>query len=70
MDGIGRHRDFILSTGASGQFSLLVDLSVVPTASGKVSVLAGETWYWQAWFRDKNPNQTSNFTDGICITFQ
>ena len=34
------------------------------------SVNAGETWNFTAWFRDVNPNQTSNFTDGLAIQFQ
>ena len=46
-----------------------VDLTDVPTPSGPTTVLAGQTWNWQCWYRDKNPNNTSNFTDGIEITF-
>jgi hypothetical protein len=33
------------------------------------SVLPGDTWNFVAWFRDKNPTNTSNFTDGISILF-
>jgi len=68
--GIGRHTSHLLSTGASGTFSLKLDLTDIPTPGGSVSVLAGETWNWQAWFRDKNPGNTSNFTDGLAIAFQ
>ena len=67
---IGRHTADVMSTGAAGEFSLQLDLTMVPTPGGNVAVNAGETWYWQAWFRDVNPGNTSNFTDGICITFQ
>lgn len=66
---IGRHKNDIMNTG-SGEFDLQLDLDNVPTPSGPVAVQPGETWYWQAWFRDSNPSATSNFTDGICITFQ
>jgi hypothetical protein len=34
------------------------------------SILAGETWNFQAWYRDLNPTNTSNFTDGLSVTFQ
>ena len=66
---IGRHSANVLNTGATGEFSLQLDLTNLPVPSGTYSVMPGETWYWQAWFRDMNPGQTNNFTDGICITF-
>ena len=31
---------------------------------------AGETWNFQAWYRDKNPTLTSNLTDAVSVTFQ
>ena len=31
---------------------------------------AGETWYFQGWYRDNNPTPVSNFSDGIEITYQ
>ncbi len=33
-------------------------------------ILAGQTWYFQAWFRDLDPGATSNFTDSVAISFQ
>ena len=66
---IGRHTANVLSTGAAGEFSLQLDLTAVPTPGGPVAISAGETWNWQAWFRDVNPTQTNNFTDGITIVF-
>ena len=68
--GIGRHKANIINTGATGEASLVLDLTLVPTPSGPVAVQPGETWYWQLWFRDNNPTATSNFTDGVGITFQ
>ena len=58
-----------MNSGATGAFSLQLDLTSVPTPAGPVAVQPGETWYWQAWFRDNNPTPTSNFTDGIAILF-
>lgn len=68
--GIGRYVSSIKNSGSNGEFSLALDLTQTPTPSGPVAIQAGETWYFQTWYRDKNPTQTSNFTDGICITFQ
>ncbi|MDA1266835.1 MAG: hypothetical protein O2816_17280, partial [Planctomycetota bacterium] len=59
----------IMDSGATGEFSLQLNLSAVPTPLGDVAIQPGETWYWQAWYRDNNPAPTSNFTDGVCITF-
>ena len=67
---IGRFAKQIQSSGASGEFSIQVDLTQLPTPSGPHVVLAGETWNFQAWYRDKNPGNTSNFTDGVSILFQ
>jgi hypothetical protein len=33
------------------------------------AVQAGETWNFQAWFRDMNPGPTSNLTNGLQVTF-
>ena len=43
-----------------------IDLSDLPIVGGG-PVLAGETWNYQAWYRDGN---TNNFTDAVSITFQ
>ena len=66
---IGRYKNDVLTSDVEGAFSLAIDLNSLP-APLLVPVLPGETWNWQAWFRDNNPNQTSNFTDAISITFQ
>ena len=65
---IGRYNAFVLNSGAAGEFSLQIDLTNVPT-NPPSSVMAGESWKFQAWFRDNNPGPTSNFTDGIEIDF-
>ena len=69
---IGRYRRSgeILGTGAGGTFSLILDLTDTPQPTGPVSVMAGETWNFQAWFRDNDPGPTSNFTDAVSVTFR
>lgn len=34
------------------------------------AVLAGETWNFQAWYRDQNPGPTSNLTEALEVLFQ
>ncbi|MEM6570219.1 MAG: hypothetical protein AAF957_17545 [Planctomycetota bacterium] len=61
----------ILNSGAAGLFSLELDLAQTPTPTGFVSVIAGETWNYQAWHRDVvNLNATSNFTEAVSVAFQ
>ena len=67
--GIGRHAKQIANSGAAGELVLKLDLTALPRPGGTHSVVAGETWNFQAWYRDKNPTNTSNFSDGISITF-
>ncbi|MDF1837906.1 MAG: hypothetical protein P1V35_08560 [Planctomycetota bacterium] len=61
----------IFGTSAGGTGELAIDLTQTPQPSGFVSVLAGESWNYQAWYRDSVGGQSeSNFTNGIEITFQ
>lgn len=61
----------IQNSGATGSFSLAVDLTQQPTPSGFVTVNAGETWNFQGWYRDAVGGvATSNFTDGYAVLFQ
>lgn len=66
---IGRYVAQVGAIDGAGTFSLQLDLTMTPTPNGFVAVQAGETWNFQCWHRDDNPNQTSNFTDGIEIQF-
>ena len=59
----------ILSSGATGEFQLAIDLQAIPQGGGTAGTSAGQTWNFQAWFRDQ-VGLGSNFTDGISITFQ
>ena len=58
----------IKSTGAIGEFSLQLPLTMFPQGAGVVAVMPGETWFFQAWHRD-GVGAGSNFTDGLEVTF-
>ncbi|MDP6940349.1 MAG: hypothetical protein QF848_16145, partial [Planctomycetota bacterium] len=57
----------VLNSGATGTFSFSPDLTNLPQ---NVTFMVGETWDFQAWFRDWNGSNTSNFTDGIEVMFR
>jgi probable HAF family extracellular repeat protein len=57
----------IQNSGANGAFALDIDVSALPTPTGPVAAQMGETWYFQAWFRDANPNPTSNLSDAVRV---
>ncbi len=60
----------IQNSGPAGAFSLALDLTQTPQPTGFVSVLPGQTWNYQAWYRDAGVSgPTSNFTDGLSIAF-
>ena len=65
---LGRFHGQIQKSGPAGVFQIKVDLTAIPTTPPHV-VMSGETWSFQAWYKDENPSQTSNFTDGVSITF-
>ncbi|MEC8511373.1 MAG: hypothetical protein VX015_04440 [Planctomycetota bacterium] len=58
----------ILSSGGAGEFSLSIDLGLIPQGGGTTATVAGDTWNFQAWYRD-GVGLGSNFTDGIEIVF-
>ena len=66
---VGRFNNQLMNSGPGGSYSIVVDLTAIPQPTGAVAVMAGETYNFQAWFRDNNPASTSNFTDGLSITF-
>ncbi|MCP5021840.1 MAG: hypothetical protein GY930_08675 [bacterium] len=59
----------IFFSGDLGAASLQLDLDDTPTPLGRTSVLAGQTLYFQAWFRD-TPASTSNFSNAVAVVFQ
>ena len=62
----------IQNSGTMGSFDLALDLTMIPTPTGLVAATPGVTWNFQSWFRDTDANGmlTSNFTQGLEITFQ
>jgi hypothetical protein len=59
------------NSGSIGSFALVLELTQHPTPTGFVSVVAGENWSFQAWYRDSIGGvATSNFTDGLEVGFQ
>jgi len=63
---IGRFVHQVQSSGAGGDFGIEIDLQHVPAYS---AVAPGDTLNFQAWFRDANPHATSNYTNGVSVTF-
>ncbi|MCP3918297.1 MAG: hypothetical protein GY711_22345 [bacterium] len=68
---IGRYNSAsqIQNTGTIGRFFLDIDTGALPM-NPETAAMAGETWNFQAWYRDDNPMTTSNFTDATALTFQ
>ena len=66
---IARFGSQVMNSGNLGALRAGVDLEQLPPPLGN-AVQVGETWHFQAWFRDKNPGNTSNFTDGVSVLFQ
>ena len=58
-----------MNSGSTGSFSLALDLTAMADPANPVAVQPGDTWNFQAWYRDANPGPTSNFTDAVSVTF-
>ncbi|MDF1836819.1 MAG: FG-GAP repeat protein, partial [Planctomycetota bacterium] len=71
-DLIGRHNrpHELRVSSAVGTFELTFDLQDMPVSLAGSSILAGQTWNFQAWYRDLNPGPTSNFSNGLTARFQ
>ena len=67
---LGRFVSQAASTGPSGTLELQVDLTSLPVGILGAAAMPGESWYFQAWFRDANPGSTSNTTQGISVFVQ
>ena len=55
---------------ADGSAALQLALGQLPQPNGSIAATAGESWSFQAWYRDANPDPTSNLTDGVEVLFQ
>ncbi|MEM8711748.1 MAG: hypothetical protein AAGG01_12405, partial [Planctomycetota bacterium] len=60
----------VQSTGLAGFIELDVDLTSLPTPSGHVAAQLGESWTFQAWFRDVPGGSEANFTDAVRVMFE
>ena len=69
---IGRFSNNVLNSGPFGAIDLTINLTSLPVPpTFNHAVQAGETWNFQAWYRDVVIGMpTSNFTDGVSIQFQ
>ncbi|QDV08195.1 hypothetical protein Poly30_37310 [Planctomycetes bacterium Poly30] len=69
---VGRYNrpNQIGQSGTAGIISIPIDLTQTPTPVGFISILPGETWNFQAWYRDNTAGGNSNFTTGLTIAFQ
>ena len=67
-------RSLVAAMGSPSQIiqgptgSLMLDLGAIPV-NPPTAVVPGDTWNFQCWYRDLNPTLTSNFSDGLTITF-
>ncbi len=66
---VARFQHLAGQTDAGGSLRHWIDLERMPPPLGTV-VQPGETWNFQVWYRDMNPGPTSNFTNGLSITFR
>ncbi|MCP3915065.1 MAG: hypothetical protein GY711_05880 [bacterium] len=64
---IGRFVPQVMNSGPAGTIAIPVDLAALPLTP-PIAVQAGETWNFQAWFRDVG--NRSNFTDAVAVTFR
>lgn len=63
-NGLVRLLPPVLKSGSCGEFSHDLGTTGLPSVG---SIVAGDTWNFQAWFRDEN--QTSNTTDAVSVAF-
>ena len=58
----------VSNSGPNGVLSTGVDLTMPPTAGGQV--MAGSTWFYQAWFRDLSAGGAGfNLSDSLRVQF-
>ena len=60
----------VVTVPAPGFLQLDIDLSALPQPTGSVAVMPGDWWCFQFWYRDNNPNPTSNVSSAIGVRFR
>lgn len=65
---IGRHNaaSDIRNSGFSGSFEVPVDLTQVPSLPNSSTIMPGQGWHFQVWYRD---GASSNFTSAVQVVF-
>lgn len=58
----------VTNAGMTGDAMVTIDLNVLPSPL-MGGIAAGETWFFQNFYRDANPNITSNLSDALAVTF-
>jgi hypothetical protein len=68
---MGRFANDVLNSGSGSTVSFTPDLNALPIPSGAEPAMAGETRYFQYWYRDTSMGgATSNFSSAVCVTFE
>ncbi|MEM9381790.1 MAG: S8 family serine peptidase [Planctomycetota bacterium] len=68
---IGRFAGQVVQSDALGQAFIDIDLAALPQPTGPVAVASGDTWRFQAWYRDAFFGvPISNFSDGVAVFFE
>ncbi|MEM6672201.1 MAG: hypothetical protein AAF726_05120 [Planctomycetota bacterium] len=69
--GFGRFSLALGPIDAGGRYELVVDPTAIAQPNGTVAAQPGQTWYFQAWFRDSDSGQaTSNLSNAVAIEFE
>ena len=66
---LGRIGASVGAVGVDGILAHEVDLLGLPFVPN-IAVAPGETWHFQAWYRDSNPGPTTNLSDAIAVLFR
>ncbi|MDG1985036.1 MAG: hypothetical protein P8M11_10740 [Planctomycetota bacterium] len=64
----GRYQSLAQSSGLLGSIVIPLDLTAIAQPTGPAAGQPGQTWFFQAWYRDSVLSlPTSNFTDAIAV---
>ena len=70
LGGAGRYVNAVQNSGTSGTYSTTVDPTNIPSPTGFVSAMPGDTWHFQFWYRDPAGGGSGfNFSNGLQTEF-